>query len=81
MIESKEAKTRTKIICAKCGKERILSYLEADEDGWQCIREGLACPKCIDNFGLPLDGPPRPTTADLIEYQRLKRFASKIHYI
>ena len=45
---------RREFTCNQCGRTRLLSKEEAEDDGWiMHIQKGLTCPHCIDYYGLP----------------------------
>lgn len=46
---------RKELCCNRCKKKRILSYSEAEQDGWVMSIEyrGLICNQCIEKYGIP----------------------------
>lgn len=45
---------RREFTCNQCGRTRLLSKEEAEDDGWEMnIQKGLICPHCIEYYGLP----------------------------
>lgn len=71
---------RTEMMCSRCGKVRILSAMEAKEDGWRASLEGLICPRC-DTAGEAMpEIPPFQTKEGMIEALRLRRAMSEIIY-
>lgn len=46
---------RIEFTCGKCGKTRILSPKEANEDGWRVNPESgkTECYQCIPKYGVP----------------------------
>lgn len=55
---------RQELSCECCGKSRMLSPSEADQDGWIFSTEygGLICNQCAPKYGIPttfLDAPVR----------------------
>ena len=45
---------RREVECKVCGKKRMLSKEEADEDGWVIdIKKGLTCNGCKQKYGIP----------------------------
>lgn len=71
---------RTEMECSRCGKIRILSAMEAEEDGWRGSTEGLICPSCNTEGRAMPDIPPYQTKEGLIESLRIRRFGEKIVY-
>lgn len=71
---------RTEMECSRCGKVRILSALEAEEDGWRGSLQGLICPSCDTEVRAMPDILPFQTKEGMVEALRLRRFAEKIVY-
>lgn len=46
---------RKEMVCSKCGKSRMLSFREADEDGWviDTRYKGPICYGCKEKYGIP----------------------------
>ena len=46
---------RIEFTCGKCGKTRILSPKEANEDGWRINSENgkIECYQCLPKYGIP----------------------------
>lgn len=51
----KQYNDRKEMVCSKCGKSRMLSFIEADEDGWvhDTRYKGLICYNCREKYGIP----------------------------
>ena len=68
---------RMEFTCNQCGRTRLLSKEEAEDDGWFIHSQyGLSCPHCIEYYGLPIQ--PQLSQEEEIEQFRNRYYASKI---
>lgn len=77
---------RYEITCSCCGKKRVLSRSEAEQDGWVFNTKycGIVCDDCDPRYGIPttfLDAPvlviPDGNGGVRIEYSNSKRRLAK----
>lgn len=53
--ENMNKNVRKELCCNRCKKKRILSYLEAEQDGWVIDTKyhGIICNQCVETYGIP----------------------------
>ena len=53
--ENMNKNVRKELCCNCCKKKRILSYLEAEQDGWVIDTKyhGIICNQCVETYGIP----------------------------
>lgn len=53
--ENMNKNVRKELCCNCCKKKRILSYLEAEQDGWviDIKYHGIICNQCVEAYGIP----------------------------
>lgn len=53
--ENMNKNVRKELCCNRCKKKRILSYLEAGQDGWVINTKyhGIICNQCVETYGIP----------------------------
>ena len=67
---------RREFTCNQCGRTRLLSKEEAEDDGWiMTTQYGLICPHCIEYHGIPMPSVPL-TQKEEAELARLHYYAS-----